>query len=55
VGIVRESLHRHQFNVQPVTPAVAAEQQKVADAFAQLKLIPEPIRVADALPSAKAR
>jgi sulfonate transport system substrate-binding protein len=54
VGIVRESLHRYQFNVQPVTPAVAAEQQKVADAFAQLKLIPKPIRVADALPSAKA-
>ena len=29
------------------TPALVAEQQKVADAFAQLGLIPKPIRVAD--------
>lgn len=49
-AIVRASLHRYQFNVQPVTAAVAADQQRVADTFAALKLIPKPIRVADALP-----
>jgi sulfonate transport system substrate-binding protein len=33
--------------VGPLTPALLAEQQQVADAFAQLQLIPKPIRVAD--------
>jgi sulfonate transport system substrate-binding protein len=33
--------------VSPITPALLAEQQRVADAFAQLGLIPRPIRVAD--------
>jgi len=33
--------------VGPLTPALVAEQQKVADAFARLLLIPAPIRVAD--------
>ena len=38
--------------VKPLTPAVAAEQQKIADTFHALGLIPKPIRVADALPGA---
>ena len=38
-------------DVAPVTPAVAAEQQKIADAFHELKLIPKPIRITDALPA----
>lgn len=50
VAVVRESLHRYQFNTQPVTPQVAAEQQRIADTFHQLKLIPRPIKVSDALP-----
>lgn len=33
--------------VGPVQPALVAEQQKVADAFTSLGLIPRPIRVAD--------
>ena len=33
--------------VAPLSPALVAEQQQVADAFAQLGLIPKPIRVAD--------
>ena len=33
--------------VGPLTAALGAEQQQVADAFAQLQLIPKPIRVAD--------
>jgi sulfonate transport system substrate-binding protein len=35
--------------VAPLTPPLIAEQQQVADAFAQLGLIPKPIRVADAV------
>jgi len=49
--VVEKSLTRYQFGVKPLTPAVAAEQQKIADAFHALGLIPKPIRVADALPS----
>lgn len=31
----------------PLTPAIVADQQRVADAFATLGLIPKPVRVAD--------
>ena len=48
--VVERSLQRYQFGVQPLTPAVAAEQQKIADAFLGLGLIPKPIRIVDALP-----
>jgi sulfonate transport system substrate-binding protein len=51
VGVVEASLKRYRFGVLPLTPAVAAEQQKVADAFFELKLIPKPVRIADALPA----
>ncbi|WP_457424293.1 sulfonate ABC transporter substrate-binding protein [Roseateles sp. P5_E7] len=50
--IVEKSLTRYQFGVKPLTPAVAAEQQKIADTFHGLGLIPSPIRVADAVPLA---
>ena len=41
---------RFAYGIQPITPAIAAEQQKIADAFHALKLIPKAIRIADALP-----
>jgi sulfonate transport system substrate-binding protein len=50
--VVELSLQRYQFGVKPVTPEVAAEQQKVADAFLALGLTPKPIRILDALPAA---
>ena len=50
--VVELSLNRYQFGVVPVTAAVGAEQQKIADAFHELKLIPKAIRIADALPGA---
>lgn len=50
--VVEKSLTRYQFGVKPLTPQVAAEQQKIADAFLALGLIPKAIRVADALPGA---
>ena len=53
-AVVETSLRRYRFGVVPLTPAVAAEQQKIADTFYDLKLIPKPIRIADALPSAAA-
>jgi sulfonate transport system substrate-binding protein len=51
IAVVEQALQRYQFGVQPLSPAVAAEQQKLADAFAELKLIPKPVRIADALPA----
>ena len=41
---------RFAYGIQPITPAIAAEQQKIADAFHARKLIPKAIRIADALP-----
>jgi len=54
VAVVESSLKRYRFGVVPLTPAVAAEQQKIADTFYDLKLIPKPIRIVDALPSTAA-
>lgn len=51
VDIVLSSLKRYPLGVVPVSAEVAARQQKVADAFFELKLIPQPVRVADALPA----
>ncbi len=53
-AVVEASLRRYRFGVVPLTPAVAAEQQKIADTFYDLKLIPKPIRIVDALPGAAA-
>lgn len=52
VEVVERSLSRYQFGVKPLSAAVAAEQQKIADVFHALGLIPKAIRVADALPAA---
>jgi sulfonate transport system substrate-binding protein len=54
VAVVDASLKRYRFGVVPLTSAVAAEQQKVADTFYDLKLIPKRIRIADALPATAA-
>jgi sulfonate transport system substrate-binding protein len=50
VGVAELAAARFAYGIRPITPAVAAEQQKIADAFYALKLIPKAIRVADALP-----
>jgi sulfonate transport system substrate-binding protein len=48
LATVHRFLERRQPSpVGPLTPALVAEQQKVADSFQQLGLIPKPIRVAD--------
>ena len=48
VEVAELSLRRYEFNVQPLTDGVIAEQQKIADTFFELKLIPKPIYVKDA-------
>ena len=47
--IVESSLRRYPLAVKPVTPAVVADQQKVADTFFELKLIPRAVNVRDAV------
>ncbi|HEY8977575.1 MAG TPA: sulfonate ABC transporter substrate-binding protein [Burkholderiaceae bacterium] len=51
VAVVEASLRRYRYGVAPLTPAVAEQQQKIADTFFELKLIPKAVRIADALPS----
>jgi sulfonate transport system substrate-binding protein len=53
VDVVELALRRYEFNVKPITPAVAADQQKIADTFYALKLIPKPIKVSDAVVAAQ--
>ena len=47
--VVEASLRRYVLGVKPLTPAVVAEQQKLADTFFTLKLIPRPVQVRDAV------
>ena len=46
-AVVDLAVERYAYGVKPVTPAVIEEQQRIADVFAKLKLIPKPLRVAD--------
>lgn len=54
-SIVGLSISRMSFGIKAISPQVIAEQQKVANAFSQQKLIPAPIKVSDATlaPAAK--
>lgn len=47
--VVALAASRYAYGVKPVSVDVIAAQQKVADAFSSLKLIPKPIVVKDAL------
>ncbi|WP_426726998.1 hypothetical protein, partial [Curtobacterium flaccumfaciens] len=49
VDVVELALQRYEFNVKPITAAVATDQQKIADTFFDLKLIPKAIKVSDAV------
>jgi len=50
LDITEVAAGRFAYGIKPIGPAVAVEQQKIADAFFELKLIPKSIRIADALP-----
>ncbi len=49
VDVVELALRRYEFNVKPITREVAADQQRIADTFHALRLIPKPIQVSDAV------
>lgn len=47
--ILEVALSRAAFGVKPMGPEVVAQQQKIADVFLELKLLPRPISIADAV------
>ncbi len=47
-SVVELAAQRYTYGVKPLTAEVIGEQQKIADAFAKLKLIPKAITVKDA-------
>ncbi|WP_399682262.1 sulfonate ABC transporter substrate-binding protein [Xenophilus sp.] len=51
--VVELALRRYEFNVKPITGEVAAGQQRIADTFHELRLIPRPIKVSDAVLAAQ--
>lgn len=50
-NVVDLAASRHAYGVKPMSAEVVREQQRIADAFHALKLIPKPIVVKDALVS----
>jgi len=50
VPILETAFARMGYGVEPLTPDVVAEQQRIADTFYKLHLIPKPIAIGDALP-----
>ena len=51
-AVVAAALGRQGYGVTRITPAVLAEQQKIADAFLALRLLPKPLDVSKAVVSA---
>ncbi len=47
--VIAAAIGRMGYGVQPLSPEVAAEQQKIADTFLALGLIPKPVSVASAV------
>jgi sulfonate transport system substrate-binding protein len=47
--VIELSISRYNNDILPITSKVLAEQQKVADVFYELKLIPQPIAVKDSI------
>lgn len=52
--VVEVAIGRTVYGTGPITKAILAEQQKIADTFFELKLIPKKINVLDAAPGASA-
>jgi sulfonate transport system substrate-binding protein len=53
IDITERSANRFAYGIKPISAQVAAEQQKIADTFFDLKLIPKAVKVNDALPTPK--
>ncbi|MEB0043612.1 sulfonate ABC transporter substrate-binding protein [Pseudomonas sp. MH10] len=54
VDITRISVKRQGYGAQLITPEVVVAQQKIADTFYQLKLIPKPLSIKDVIWTAPA-
>ncbi len=50
VPILETAFSRMGYGVEPISPEIAADLQKIADTFQRLGLIPKHISIADALP-----
>jgi sulfonate transport system substrate-binding protein len=48
-AILKTSLDRQSYGIQPITPDIVEAQQKIADTFHKLGLLPKPITVRDAV------
>jgi sulfonate transport system substrate-binding protein len=48
VPVVEVALNRQSYGIKPITDAVVADQQRVADSFFALGLIPKQIKISDA-------
>ena len=46
-AVVARSVSRIAYGIQPVSAEALADQQRIADTFHTLKLIPRPVKVAD--------
>lgn len=47
--VLEKAEKRREYGVLPITPEVIRNQQKIADTFQTIKLIPKPIRIQDAV------
>jgi len=48
-SILEAALKRQSYGIRPITPGVIAEQQRIADAFLALGLLPKAIKVSEAV------
>ncbi|SDN69485.1 NitT/TauT family transport system substrate-binding protein/sulfonate transport system substrate-binding protein [Methylobacterium phyllostachyos] len=55
LAATRRAVDRNDYVIGPMTDRIVAAQQQVADRFHALKLIPKPVRIADAVWTAPAR
>ena len=51
-AVIANAVNRQSWAYQAIDPGIAHDQQVIADTFHALGLIPKPIRIGDALPSA---
>ena len=51
-AVIADAVNRQSWAYQAIDPSIVHDQQVIADTFHALGLIPKPIRISDALPSA---
>ena len=50
VPVLEVALKRQSYGIKPIDDAVVAEQQRIADTFLALGLIPKAIKITDVVP-----